>query len=277
MEPPQLLVQRAALATALFSLLVYLVCLWWWETKSWERFVVLQDTPKWIIYGTAWEAQWAIAACALALCAAACAFCEGFEFPEKITQTLNKWKEVEPVLPGKLRRLRMGGGHRIGTLAMALILCRIISLHIVMYRGSRPNHPASWGKMVGTLDLTNDGKKDTRADHIRALKSHAFQLGWDCLVPMSLLGIPTAQFSPPLRAVGLSHEAAIAFHRVLGRATLILVTLHFGLYALAWGIAGGWDRVWDESQGVDSCPRAGAEGLVVNCKHESLTATAAIV
>ena len=68
MEPAQLiqLRQRAALATALFSLLVYLVCLWWWETKSWERFVVLQDTPKWIVYGTAWEAQWAIAACALA-------------------------------------------------------------------------------------------------------------------------------------------------------------------------------------------------------------------
>ena len=38
-----------------------------------------------------------------------------------------------------------------------------------------------------------------------------------------------------------------------------------------------WDRVWDESQGVDSCPRAGAEGLVVNCKHASLPATAAVV
>jgi hypothetical protein len=177
MEPPPLLVQRAALATALFSLLVYLVCLRWWETKSWERFVVLQETPKWIVYGTAWEAQWAIAACALALCAAACAFCEGFELPAQVTKMLDKLKEVEPVLPGKLRRLRMGGGHRIGTMAMALVLCRIISLHIVMYRGSRPNHPASWGKMVGTLDLTGDGNKDTRADHIRALKSHAFQLG----------------------------------------------------------------------------------------------------
>ena len=53
--------------------------------------------------------------------------------------------------------------------------------------------------MVGTLDLTGDGKR-TRPDHIRALKSHAFQLGWDCLVPMSLLGIPTAQFCPLLRA-----------------------------------------------------------------------------
>ena len=247
MEPPPLLVQRAALATALFSLLVYLVCLWWWETKSWERFVVLQETPKWITYGTAWEAQWAIAACALALCAAACAFCEGFELPAQVTKMLDKLKEVEPVLPGKLRRLRMGGGHRIGTMAMALVLCRIISLHIVMYRGSRPNHPASWGKMVGTLDLTGDGKKDTRADHIRALKSHAFQLGWDCLVPMSLLGIPTAQFCPPLRAVGLSHEAAIAFHRVLGRATLILVSGHFGFYGLAWAMDGGAKLFWDET------------------------------
>ena len=64
MAPPQLLVQRAALATALFALLVYLVCLWWWETKSWERYVVEKEAPAWIIYGTAWEAQWAIAACA---------------------------------------------------------------------------------------------------------------------------------------------------------------------------------------------------------------------
>ena len=55
MEPPQLLVQRAALATALFALVVYLVCLWWWETKSWERFVVEKEAPAWIIYGTAWE------------------------------------------------------------------------------------------------------------------------------------------------------------------------------------------------------------------------------
>ena len=44
--------------------------------------------------------------------------------------------------------------------------------------------------------MTGDGNEDTRADHIRALKSHAHQLGWDALVPMSLLGIPTAQFSP---------------------------------------------------------------------------------
>ena len=57
MEPAQLiqLRQRAALATALFALLVYLVCLWWWETKSWERYVVEKEAPAWIIYGTAWE------------------------------------------------------------------------------------------------------------------------------------------------------------------------------------------------------------------------------
>ena len=79
----------------------------------------------------------AIAACALALCAAACAVLRGFEVPAQVTQTLNKWKELEPVLPGRLRRLRLGGGHRLGTLAMALILCRIISLHIVMYRRAR--------------------------------------------------------------------------------------------------------------------------------------------
>ena len=79
MEPAQLsqLRQRAALATALFALLVYLVCLWWWDTKSWERYVVEKEAPAWIIYGTAWEAQWAIAACALATCAAACAFPSG--------------------------------------------------------------------------------------------------------------------------------------------------------------------------------------------------------
>ena len=90
MEPPQLLVQRAALATALVSLLVYLVCLFWWQTESWTRYVVEAEAPAWIALGTAWDAQWAVAACALALCAAACAFCEGLEFPASITNILNK-------------------------------------------------------------------------------------------------------------------------------------------------------------------------------------------
>ena len=46
--------------------------------------------------------------------------------------------------------------------------------------------------------------------------------------------------------MGLSHEAAIAFHRVLGRATLILVSGHFGFYGLAWALDGGAKLFWDE-------------------------------
>lgn len=243
MEPARPL-QLAALGVALFSLLVYLVCLWWLETKSWERNI--DKAPSWIVFGTTWEAQWAVAACALALCAAACAFCEGVDLTTYAAKPMAQLKALEMKLP-RFRRWRLGGGHRFMTLAMALILCRVVSLHVQMYRGSRPNHPASWGKFVGTLDLTGDGKKDTRADHLRALKSHAFQLGWDAMVPMSLLGIPTAQFSPPLRAVGLSHEAAIGFHRVLGSVTLILVSGHFGLYGLAWAMDGGAQQFWDET------------------------------
>ena len=41
--------------------------------------------------------------------------------------------------------------------------------------------------------------------------------------------------------------AAIAFHRVLGRATLVLATLHVALYLLVWGLEGGLEKVGDEA------------------------------
>ena len=62
---------------------------------------------------------------------------------------------------------------------------------------------------------------------------------------MSLLGILTAQFSPPLRAVGLSHEAN-AFHRVLGRATLIPERPLLLIWT-AWAMDGGATLFWDET------------------------------
>ena len=52
-------------------------------------------------------------------------------------------------------------------------------------------------------------------------------------------------------------QAAIGFHRVLGRATLTLVTAHFWLYGVAWGLegrqhvsgaSGAWDYVRDRAR-----------------------------
>ena len=66
------------------------------------------------------------------------------------------------MLPGRLRRLRLGGGHRLGTLAMAPALCRIISLHVVMYRARAAGPPGELGH--GRAGRDRRRKKDTRAE-----------------------------------------------------------------------------------------------------------------
>merc|ERR1711885_87125 len=75
-------------------------------------------------------------------------------------------------------------------LATALVFIRVVSLHVFATGTSR--------KAVWTWH-TN------RAERYDALKWHAYQFGWDAMVPMALLGVPAQQFSPPLRALGLSH------------------------------------------------------------------------
>ena len=124
------------------------------------------------------------------------------------------------------------GASRVGLLALALVGIRVVSLHVFATGTSR--------KAVWTWH-------NNRAERYDALKWHAYQFGWDAMVPMALLGVPAQQFSPPFRALGLSHEAAMAFHRVLGRATLILATLHVTLYLLVWGLEGGLEKIGDEA------------------------------
>ena len=222
----------AAAAAAGACGIVYLWMLFAWET-AWGIDLKHRDSPPWLV-GTFWEMQWAVACAALVLLAALCAAAEGLEL----------WKRP-PRYKGP-RMFRVGdNASRVGLLALLLVACRVISLHAVSHHvgGRRGRAPSA-----RVWFCQND-------DKIRCLKGHAHQFGWDAMVPMALLGVPAQQFSPPFRALGLSHEAAVAFHRVLGRATLVLVTLHFATYALAWGIAGGWSRVWDETFQV--CARAG--------------------
>ena len=217
---------RALAACAVFvGFFVYCFCLFAWETR-WGRKSLRGETRPWL-WGTLWELQWAVATAGLVV---GCAACAGVEDPAPA-----------PRLPPLKtpRRLRVGGGaSRLGALALFLVVCRVVSLHVVDAgeSGTAGRADSSVWRWAGR----------SRAQRIDALKWHAFQLGWDAMVPMSLLGIPTAQFSPAFRSLGLSHEAAIGFHRVLGAATLLLIVGHLALYLLTWGLEGGADHVLDE-------------------------------
>lgn len=176
----------------------------WWQT-AW----VYDDQAL-------WHFQWAVVTASLVAAAALSAPAEGYGL----------WPRP-PARKGP-RCLRVGDtASRVGLAALALILIRVVSLHVWTTRTAW-----TW--------------RGARADRLDALKWHAYQFGWDAMVPMAFLGVPAAQFSPPLRALGLSHEAGIAFHRVLGRATLILASLHVTLYLLVWGLEGGLEKVGDE-------------------------------
>ena len=163
-----------------------------------------------------WHFQWAVVTGSLVAAAALSAPTEGYAL----------WPRP-PARKGP-RCLRVGDTtSRVGLVTLALIFVRVVSLHVWTTRTAW-----TW--------------RGARADRLDALKWHAYQFGWDAMVPMAFLGVPAAQFSPPLRALGLSHEAGIAFHRVLGRATLMLASLHVALYLLVWGLEGGLEKVGDE-------------------------------
>ena len=185
----------AAAALAAACAIIYLWMLFAWETK-WGIDLKHRD----LLVGTFWEMQWAVACAALVLLAALCAGAEGLEL----------WKR--PPRSKGPRMFRVGdNASRVGLLALLLVACRIISLHAVSHHvgGHRGRAPSA-----RVWFCRND-------DKVRCLKGHAHQFGWDAMVPMALLGVPAQQFSPPFRALGLSHEAAIAFHRVLGRAMAV--------------------------------------------------------
>ena len=181
----------------------------WWQT-AW----VYDDQAL-------WHFQWALVTASLVAAAALSAPAEGFAL----------WKRPPRYKGPRCARVA-DGASRVGLIALALVFIRVVSLHVFATGTSR--------KAVWTWH-TN------RAERYDALKWHAYQFGWDAMVPMALLGVPAQQFSPPLRVLGLSHEAAMAFHRVLGRATLILATLHVTLYLLVWGLEGGLEKIGDEA------------------------------
>ena len=181
----------------------------WWQT-AW----VYDDEAL-------WHFQWAMVTASLVAAAALSAPADGYAL----------WNRPPRYKGPRFARVA-DGASRVGLLALALVGIRVVSLHVFATGTSR--------KAVWTWH-------NNRAERYDALKWHAYQFGWDAMVPMALLGVPAQQFSPPFRAIGLSHEAAMAFHRVLGRATLILATLHVTLYLLVWGLEGGMEKVGDEA------------------------------
>ena len=181
----------------------------WWQT-AW----VYDDQAL-------WHFQWALVTASLVAAAALSAPAEGYALWTRPPRYKGpRWARVAD------------GASRVGLIALALVFIRVVSLHVFATGTSR--------KAVWTWHTNRAARYD-------ALKWHAYQFGWDAMVPMALLGVPAQQFSPPLRVLGLSHEAAMAFHRVLGRATLILATLHVTLYLLVWGLEGGLEKIGDEA------------------------------
>ena len=160
----------------------------WWQT-AW----VYDDQAL-------WHFQWALVTASLAAAAALSAPAEGYALWTRPPRYKGpRWARVAD------------GASRVGLIALALVFIRVVSLHVF---ATGTNRKAVWTW------------HNNRAARYDALKWHAYQFGWDAMVPMALLGVPAQQFSPPFRALGLSHEAAMAFHRVLGRATLILSLIH---------------------------------------------------
>ena len=89
--------------------------------------------------------------------------------------------------------------------------------------------------------------KKTRARTTSEPKVARLSTGLGLLGAHVVIGHPDGAILSPTTRGRASHEAAIAFHRVLGRATLILVSGHFGFYGLAWAMDGGAKLFWDET------------------------------
>ena len=214
---------RTAAGCVALGACAYAACLFGWEIK-WGHDLMRRAAPL----GTMFQLQWAAACAALVAAAAAAAWVA----PRRLRDA------AAAKVP---RAARVGGGASRALLALlGLALVRVVSLHVVAVVPGRAGMP-------DRAALREGSRAAARLD---LLKWNAYQLGWDAMVPMALLGIPTAQFSPPLRALGLPHEAAIALHRVLGRATVGLVAAHGSLYALTWGLEHGWTYAWDEALAV---------------------------
>lgn len=214
---------RTAAGCVALGACAYAACLFGWEIK-WGHDLMRRAAPL----GTMFQLQWAAACAALVVSAASAAWVA----PRRLRDA------AAAKVP---RAARVGGGaSRLLLAVLGLAVVRVVSLHAVAVVPGRAGMP-------DRAALREGSRAAARLD---LLKWNAYQLGWDAMVPMALLGIPTAQFSPPLRALGLPHEAAIALHRVLGRATVGLVAAHGSLYALTWGLEHGWTYAWDEALAV---------------------------
>eukprot|EP00629_Pelagomonadales_sp_RCC1024_P008767 CAMPEP_0119264446 /NCGR_PEP_ID=MMETSP1329-20130426/3522_1 /TAXON_ID=114041 /ORGANISM="Genus nov. species nov., Strain RCC1024" /LENGTH=423 /DNA_ID=CAMNT_0007264213 /DNA_START=159 /DNA_END=1426 /DNA_ORIENTATION=- len=215
-----------AALVACCALFVHVFVWFYWETKNGNQ-GLWEDKPFWL--------AGSLLAASLVVAAAACAFLASGPRPKRASR-----------FPRTPRPLRVAGGGFVVSLGLALVLCRVVSLHVIGVGRAPPGEPEPWARWTGQADVNGDGAED-KWDRARALKWHALQLGWDAMVPLALLGVPVQQFSPALRALGLPHEAGIAIHRALGWATLALVLGHGLLYMLAWGVEGGWTKVGDEA------------------------------
>ena len=70
--------------------------------------------------------------------------------------------------------------------ALFLVACRVVSLHAVAVTPGPAGMPRRGESYSGAAERRLD-----------LAKWNAYQLGWDAMVPMALLGVPAAQFAPP--------------------------------------------------------------------------------
>ena len=191
--------------------------------------------------GTVWDLQWLVCCAGLVLAAVGSVGLEihsraGLEVHARSGDEVRARDTPEA---GKARRrLAAANGDVVGAVAMAVVAAVVLSWHVVgIGRHRKLGRPVPLKRWFG---------RSKRFRPVDALYDHAFQLGWDAMVPMSLLGVPTARVSALCRGAGLPYELAVKYHRWLGVATLVLIFGHFALFCLAWGVDRGAAHAWDE-------------------------------
>ena len=139
---------RHAIALLVVSTALLINAIVWfsWETKRGQRWS-RKPTPPWFA-GSRWTLQWAIATCSLVAAAAACAF-------------LAAPRDARPrrkfAAPRPFRGARVAGGGLVVSVFLVLVLCRVVSLHVVAVGRAPPGKAESWARWTGAADLNGDG------------------------------------------------------------------------------------------------------------------------
>ena len=242
----------------LFALLVPSSASGGGRRKSWDARCG-KDTPAWIIYGTAWDAQCHSRPRPGPSAPRRRAFCAGFEFPASITNILNKWKvhRARAARPQGGKAGRRPPPHHAGHGAD---LCSDPLSHAIMYLWLQaPATRRAGGRWSGPR-FNRRPLPLPPPTHSPPPPPHALPTHWDALVPMSPWASRRRHRHPPLRAPQVNpHVEADTTPSTPSRATLILVSAPLRTKnGLSLGAGRRRKLIWDEKF-TRRPPRAGRQ------------------